>query len=326
MAHARGWGLAAIWLTLACGVFLCLGSKPIAPSDVITALSAFDDRSFDHIIVREMRLPRMYAALAVGAALSVARALMQGVTRNPLADPGLLALMSGASFGVVVGAGWLGVTSAVWVPALAALGALMAALMVLGIVALLPGGGSPSLLLLSGAAVSAVLGAAVSGLNLLNEESFASFRIWLSGAITNSAAQKLPWTLPWLAVGLAIALASARQVTALSMGAEAATGLGVNVRRLSLQLLLSVVVLTASAVALVGPLGFVGLVVPHATRLIVGSDYRRIIPFSALFGASFMLLVDVAARMVIAPAELATGIVTSLIGAPLFLVLVRRFL
>lgn len=319
-------GLAALWLMLACGVFLCLGSKPIAVSDVIAALSAFDDRSFDHIIVREMRLPRMYAALAVGAALSVAGALMQGVTRNPLADPGLLALMSGASFGVVVGAGWLGVTSAIWVPALAALGALMAALMVLGIVALLPGGGSPSLLLLAGAAVSAVLGAAVSGLNLLNEESFASFRIWLSGAVTNSAAQKLPWTLPWLAVGLAIALASARQVTALSMGAEAATGLGVNVRRLSLQLLLSVVVLTASAVALVGPLGFVGLVVPHATRLIVGSDYRRIIPFSALFGASFMLLVDVAARMVIAPAELATGIVTSLIGAPLFLVLVRRFL
>lgn len=318
--------VAAALLFSAVLIHLGIGSKAIAIPDVLSALTAFDPDNFDHIVVRQMRTPRMFAAIAVGAALSVAGALMQGVTRNPLADPGLLALMNGASFGVVVGAGWFGISSDAWIPAMAALGALLAASLVFAITLAAPNRGEPAVLLLAGAAVSALLGAMVSVTNLLNEESFSIFRIWLSGAITNTAAQKLPIALPWLGVGLLIALLSARQVTALSMGQEAATGLGVNTRALSAKLLLSVVILTASAVSIAGPLGFVGLVVPHAVRLIVGSDYRRIIPFSAVFGAVFLLVVDCVARTILAPTEIATGVVTSMLGAPLFLWLVRRVL
>jgi len=318
--------LAAALLFGAILIHLGIGSKAISVPDVLSAFLAHDPDNFDHIVVRQMRTPRMFAAIAVGAALSVAGALMQGVTRNPLADPGLLALMNGASFGVVVGAGWFGIANDAWIPALAAVGALLAACLVFAITLAVPSRGGPAVLLLAGAAVSALLGALVSVTNLLNEESFSIFRIWLSGAITNTAAQKLPIALPWLVVGLLIALLSARQVTVLSMGQEAATGLGVNTKTLSAKLLLSVVILTASAVSIAGPLGFVGLVVPHAVRLVVGSDYSRIIPFSAIFGAVFLLVVDCIARTILAPTEIATGVVTSLLGAPLFLLLVRRVL
>lgn len=318
--------MAAALLGSAILIHLGVGSKAISAHDVFTALIAFDPENFDHIIVRQMRTPRMFAAVAVGSALSVAGAIMQGVTRNPLADPGLLALMNGASFGVIVGSGWFGIANDTWIPALAALGALCAASLVFAITLLVPNRNSPAVLLLAGAAVSALLGALVSITNLLNEESFNIFRIWLSGAITNTAAQKLPVALPWLLGGLATALLLAKKVTVLSMGQDTATGLGVKTKTLSLQLLLCVVALTASAVSIAGPLGFVGLVVPHAVRLIVGSDYRLIVPFSAIFGAVFLLAVDCVARTIMAPAEIATGVVTSLLGAPLFLLLVRRVL
>ncbi|MCV6574756.1 MAG: iron ABC transporter permease [Cohaesibacter sp.] len=305
---------------------LGFGAKPVALSTILQAFHSFDLQNFDHVIIRQMRVPRMIAAICVGAALSVAGALMQGVTRNPLADPGLLALMSGAAFGVVVGSSFLGIEADIWMPALAAAGALAAACLVTIIALFAPSGRSPAVLLLSGAAVSAFLNAMTSGINLLNEESFSTFRVWLSGAITTDALHMLPYAAPWLIGGLLLALGSARQVTALSMGHEAATGLGVNATSLSIRLLLCTVVLTASAVAMVGPLGFVGLVVPHATRLLVGSDYRWIIPCSALVGALFLLMVDLAARMVLAPVEIATGVVTTFLGAPLFVLLVRRVL
>lgn len=326
MRTRAGIPLTVCLLILAVCLHLSFGAKPIAMGDIWQAMTGFDQKNFNHVVIMQMRFPRMLAAMSVGAALSVAGALMQGVTRNPLADPGLLALMSGASFGVIAGSAVLGIEADVWMPVLAAAGALMAALSVLAIAMFAPGGNSPAVLLLAGAAISAFLGALVAGINLLNEEGFVSFRVWLAGAITNDAVNLLPWCLPWLAGGLAVALIFAKQITALSLGRETAAGLGVDTARLSIVLLICVVALTASAVAMVGPLGFVGLVVPHVTRLLVGSDYRRIIPYSALLGAVFLLFVDLAARMLIAPAEIATGVVTSLLGAPLFIVLVRRVL
>lgn len=305
---------------------LGFGAKAISLSTTLQALISFDPGNFDHIIIQHMRLPRMVTALCVGAALSVAGALLQGVTRNPLADPGLLALMSGAAFGVVVGSSHFGIEADIWIPVLAVAGALAAAILVTTIVLFAPMGRSPTVLLLSGAAVAAFLSALVSGINMLNEESFATFRVWLSGAITSDAIHILPYAAPWMIVSLILALISAPQITALSMGQEAATGLGVNVVALSVRLLACTVVLTASAVAMVGPLGFVGLVVPHATRLLVGSDYRWIIPCSALLGGLFLLIVDLVARTVIAPVEVATGVITTLLGAPLFVMLVRKLL
>ena len=313
-------------LIMAIFLHLGFGARPISLLTTLNAFTSFDGQNFDHIVIRQMRVPRMITAIAVGAALSVAGALIQGVTRNPLADPGLLALMSGAAFGVIVGAGVFGIEADIWMPALAAAGALFAAILVSLIALFAPSGRSPAVLLLSGAAVSAFLAVVVSGINILNEESFSTFRVWLSGAITADAMRMLPYAAPWLLGGLVLAFVSARQVTALSMGHEAATGLGVNATALSIRLLICTVILTAAAVAMVGPLGFVGLVVPHATRLLVGSDYRWIIPCSALVGALFLLMVDLAARTVMAPTEVATGVVTTLLGAPLFVLLIRRVL
>lgn len=326
-SHPRR-AMALLLTLLVCAMLLDLafGAKMITPSEIGRALWQFDPTSFDQVIVRQMRLPRMVTAMCVGAALSVSGALMQGVTRNPLADPGLLGLMSGAAFGVVVGSGLLGVEADIWMPAFAAAGALAAALLVGAIALLAPFGHSPGILLLSGAAVSAFLAAIVSGINIFNEDSFAVFRVWLTGAITSDAAHLLPYCAPWLLAGLGVAVFSAPQVTALAMGEETATGLGVNTANLSRRLLFCTVALTAASVAMVGPLGFVGLVVPHTARLLIGADYRLIIPFSAVLGALFLLVVDLTARMILAPVEVATGVITTFLGAPVFLLLVRRVL
>jgi iron complex transport system permease protein len=314
---------AAGLLVLAVALHVAVGAKTIPPSAVLEALWSFDPASFDHAVIREMRLPRALIAAAVGASLAVAGALMQGVTRNPLAEPGLLGLMAGASLAVVVGIGVFGVAAPGWQPLLAAAGALGGALSVWVIAAAVPGGTSPLALVLAGAAVSALLGALVTLAHLLDPESFRDFRVWLNGTLAGRETGVFLWALPWMAGGFLLACALARQVTALAMGEEAAAGLGVDVGRLRLLALLATVTLTAAAVAVAGPLAFVGLVVPHAVRVFTGADYARIVPWSAFGGALFLLLVDTAARVVLAPLEISAGLVTALIGAPLFVWLVR---
>ncbi|MEL6577644.1 MAG: iron ABC transporter permease [Pseudomonadota bacterium] len=308
---------------LAFGWHVAVGAKTIPLGTVLTALIAPDPTLFDHVVIRDLRLPRAVFAVVVGASLSVAGALMQGVTRNPLADPGLLGLLAGASFAVVMAIGVFDLAAPEWLPLIAAAGALGAAGLVWSIAAAAPGGMTPLTLVLSGAAVTAFLAALIAVANLLDEDSFESLRVWLTGTLAGRSTEVMAWTLPWLAAGLLVALACARQVTVLAMGEEAATGLGVEVGRLKAMVLFAVVALTASAVAIAGPMGFVGLVVPHAVRLIVGHDYRLIVPFSALFGATFLLVADIAARMVLAPVEVSTGIVTALLGAPFFVWLIR---
>ena len=247
---------------------------------------------------------------------------MQGVTRNPLADPGLFGLLAGASFAVVFGT-FTGLTGPAFIPLLAALGALGAAAIVWAIASAVPGGATPMTLVLAGAAVTAFLAALTAIMLLLDENSFELLRVWLTGTLTGRPGDTGLWAGAWLALGLGLSLVSSRQVTALAMGDETATGLGVDVAKLRLAILLSVVALTAAAVALAGPMGFVGLVVPHIVRLIVGHDYRVIVPGAAVAGAIFMLLADIAARMLLAPVEISTGLITALLGAPFFIWLVR---
>lgn len=302
---------------------IAVGAKAIPLGTVVRALIDFDPGQFDQVVVRQLRLPRAVFAVTVGAALSVAGALMQGVSRNPLAEPGLLGLMAGASFAVVAGVGFFGIAAPGWTPLLAALGGLGGAVLVLAIAGRVPGGATPLSLVLSGAAVTAFLGALITLMQLLDEATFKSLRIWLTGTLAGRDTTVFLWALPWFALGFALALGLARQVTALAMGEETATGLGVDVGRLKILVLLCVVVLTAAAVAVAGPMGFVGLVIPHVARLIVGADYRLIVPFSAGIGAAYLLLVDIAARMVLAPVEISTGIVTAILGAPVFVWLVR---
>lgn len=320
---------AGLWLCLGCAVLLTIwhisvGAKPIAFSVVWTALTAPQDGVFDHIVVRELRLPRALFALAVGAGLSVAGALMQGVTRNPLAEPAILGLMAGASCAVVLGIGTFELAGTAFIPVFAALGALMGAGMVTAIAQSAPGGATPLALILAGAAVSGFLMALQSAAILLDPQSFANFRLWLSGSLSGRDMATFLWTLPWFAAGLITALLVARQVTALAMGDETAIGLGVNILRIKLIALAAVVSLTAAAVSVAGPMGFVGLVIPHVVRLFVGSDYRLIVPFAALLGASYLVVVDIAARLLLAPVELSTGIVTTILGAPVFIWLVGK--
>lgn len=302
---------------------IAVGAKAIPLLTVAQSFWAFDQTEFDHVVIRNLRLPRAIFAISVGASLSVAGALMQGVTRNPLAEPGLLGLLAGASFAVVAAIGFFGLAAPGWIPAVAALGALGGAVMVWTIAARVPGGATPLSLILSGAAVTAFLGALITLMQLMDEQTFESLRVWLTGTLAGRQMDVFLWCLPWFAAGLLISFAVARQVTALAMGEETAIGLGVDIARLKIIVLICVVVLTAASVAVAGPLGFVGLVIPHVARLLVGSDYRLVVPYSAGIGAAYLLLVDIAARLVLAPVEVSTGIVTALLGAPFFIWLVR---
>ena len=302
---------------------IAVGAKSLPLGSVFEALFARDASVFDHMIIWDLRLPRALIAMTVGAALSVAGALMQGVTRNPLADPGLLGLLAGASFAVVISTYLFGPAAMGWLPWIAALGALATALVVYLIAIWAPGGATPLTLTLSGAAISAFLGALISIAHLLNEDTFDTLRVWLSGSLAGRDLAMLGYTAPWIAIALLVGIALSRQVTALAMGDEVAKGLGIQTGPLKVQLLVVVVVLTACSVALAGPMGFVGLVIPHVARLFVGSDYRWIVPYSALIGAAYLLGVDILARIAIPPREISTGIITAMVGAPVFVQLVR---
>jgi iron complex transport system permease protein len=310
-------------LLLAFGWHVSVGAKPVPLRLVGEALLSYDSTIFDHVVIVELRLPRAVFALVTGASLAVAGALMQGVTRNPLAEPGILGLLIGASFAVVLVVGVLDLAPLALIPLVAAAGALATAATVWTIANAAPGGATPLTLVLSGAAITAFLGALVTVASLLDEQTFEELRVWLTGSLAGRQGAVMVWTLPWLVAGFLIAFGVARQVTALAMGEETAIGLGLRVGRLKLLVLASVIALTASAVAIAGPMGFVGLVVPHAVRLFAGQDYRYVIPWSALAGGAYLLVVDVIARTAFAPVEISTGLVTALVGAPVFVWLVR---
>lgn len=313
----------AVVIALFFALHISIGAKAIPLADVFSALIARDDTIFDHIVVWDLRMPRAVIAIVVGAALAVSGALMQGITRNPLADPGLLGLLAGASFAVVVAFGIWGSAIVPIMPLVAAGGALAAAGLVLWIATAAPGGARPLTLILAGAAISAFLGAVIAAVQLLDQENFDQLRVWLTGTISGHRMSYMGWCLPWLAVGFVAAFAVARQITSLAMGDDVAVGLGVNVVQVKIVSLIAVVTLTASAVTLSGPLGFIGLVIPHVVRLFVGTDYRFVVPYSALVGAAYLLFVDIIARVALAPVEISTGLVTSLLGAPFFVWLVR---
>ncbi|MBJ3785031.1 FecCD family ABC transporter permease [Devosia sediminis] len=323
----RAWsGLPALLAALV-GVFLlhiAVGAKPLPIGTVIEALTSFNPDVFDHVIVQNLRLPRAVLAVVVGASLSLAGALMQGVTRNPLADPGLLGLTTGAAFAVVLAHSTFGFTAMAATPWIAMAGALGAAVLVFFISRMVPGGATPLSMTLAGAAVSAFLGTVISLIHLLNQDTFENLRVWLTGALAGRDITLLWYIGPPMLLALIGGILLAPRVTVLAMGDEVAQGLGVKTGVLKAQLLAVVVVLTAGAVALAGPLGFIGLVIPHVVRLYVGSDYRWIVPYAALVGAIYLVSVDIVARVAIPPREISTGIITALVGAPLFVHLVRR--
>jgi len=299
------------------------GSKPIPLHEVLGAFFAFD-RSNDHLIVRSLRVPRTVVGLGAGAALGLAGAVMQGVTRNPLAGPGILGVNAGASLAVVIAIYAFGISDLsvyVW---FAFAGTLGASALVYGLGSLGREGATPVKLALAGAAVSALLGSLTSALLLLDVATLDQFRFWVVGSLAGRSGDIVRQVTPFLAAGTLLALGSARSLNTLSLGDDVARSLGSRVGLARAVAAASVVLLVGSAVAAAGPIGFVGLTVPHVARALCGPDYRWVLPYSALLAPILLLVADIVGRVVARPGEIEVGIVTAFVGAPFFIALVRR--
>jgi iron complex transport system permease protein len=276
-----------------------------------------------HAIV-EARLERTVLGLAVGAALGLAGALMQGLTRNPLADPGILGVNAGATFAMVVGMTALGLTALGQLLPMAFAGAAVAAAGVHAIASLGRDGATPMKLAITGAALTAGLSSWTTGLLLADRRTMESFRYWQVGTIGGRGLDVLVVGLPFLALGAVLALAGARLLDTLALGDDLARGLGRRTARDRLVLAVAIVLLAGTATALAGPIAFVGLVVPHVVRGLVGPGHRRVLPFSMLAGAALVVVADTIGRVVLPPSEVQVGIMAAAVGVPVLIALIRR--
>ncbi|KOS64245.1 iron ABC transporter permease [Lysinibacillus agricola] len=313
--------LALILLTVTVTLSLCVGAANTSIEDVYQAIVG-QSGGKHYSILREIRFPRIIAAIFVGSALAVAGAIMQGVTRNPLADPGLLGLTAGANAALALTMAFIPNISYYTLIFACFVGAGIGMIVVYGIGASTKNGFSPLKLVLAGAAVSALLQAIADGTGILFQIS-KDVSMWTSGGLIGTTWQAL-MIVPVILIGLVIAFAFSRQLTILSLNEEVAVGLGQNTAVIKGIMMFVVVVLAGSAVALVGNLAFVGLMVPHIVRAIVGTDYRFVLPMSAIIGGWFMVTADFAGRMINAPYETPVVAIISIIGLPFFLLLVRK--
>jgi iron complex transport system permease protein len=318
----RGLVVLGALLVLSGLLSLAIGSRTIPLGTVVDVLFG-PDGSDASTIIHELRIPRTVLALVVGVALGIAGALMQGHTRNPLADPGLLGVEAGAAFAVVIGIYAFHVTSLTGYAWFSLLGAGLAATAVFAIGST-RGGPNPVSLVLAGAAVSALLASLTQTVVLRDLDTLDAYRFWAVGSV-NGRGMDVVWeVLPFVVVGLLLAAVSASTLNLLQLGDDVATSLGLRPMRHKVIGVLGVMLLTGAATAACGPIAFVGLVVPHVARFFAGVDYRWVIPYSGLIGGLLIVLADVIGRLVVRPGELQVGIVMAIIGGPLFIVLVRR--
>lgn len=319
----------ALWLLATLAVLTVLmvlsvtvGSRDVGIDDILAALGGSTD-GFGPAAVAK-RIPRTLLAVAAGAALGISGAVMQGVTRNPLADPGILGINTGASLAVVVGIAQFGLTASssyIWV---AIAGAAATAVLVYVLGSLGQGGASPLKLALAGAATGAALTSFISAVVLPRSDIGDSVRSWQIGGVGGGTYASLQQVAPFLIAGFAVSMLCSRGLNTLALGDELAAGLGERVAITRALAALGAVVLCGAATAVTGPIAFVGLVVPHACRLLIGVDHRWLLPFSAVVGAALLTAADVLGRIVARPSELDVGIITALIGAPFFIAIVRR--
>lgn len=309
--------LLAVLILLSIGV----GARPIYLGTVFQSLVS-PDGSRDTIIVWQLRLPRTMLGLLVGIALGLGGAMMQALTRNPLAGPGLLGINAGAAFLVVIAISVFGITSFSGYVWFALLGCGLTAALVYS----LSGRSSSSVqqvrLVLAGAAISACLGALTGVITMFNAQTFDSYRFWVVGSLDNRTPEVAFQVMPIIAVGAVLALALGGRLNALALGDDIGRSLGVKLGQVRALSFISIALLCGGATAAAGPVGFVGLMVPHAVRLIVGPDWRWILPYSVIAGPIVVLASDIVGRVVARPGELEVGIVTAFIGAPVLLWLV----
>lgn len=302
---------------------ITLGAADISPQVVYQALFNYDSANFNHLIIQTVRLPRVLAGIIVGAALAVGGALMQGLTRNPLADGGLLGISSGAAFAVVLAVFLLGTPSLSTYAWFGFIGAAVTAVIVYALGSMGRGGATPLKLTLSGVIISAFIASFTTAILIRDQDTLDKIRFWTAGSLAGREMPLLLQTAPYMIVGLIAALFISRQITTISLGEDVAKGLGQNTLWIKIIAAVVVVLLEGGATALAGPIGFVGLVVPHIVRFLVGVDYRWIIPYSALLGGILMTIADVGARVIIRPQELPVGVVMAFVGAPFFIWLAR---
>lgn len=300
-----------------------MGAISISLPSVWQAFTSNTD-DLHQLIVRTVRLPRVLSGALIGMALAVAGALMQGLTRNPLASPGILGINAGAAFAVVMALVFLGQMPLMTYTLFAAVGAGFAALLVYTLASMGVGGATPMKLTLAGAIFTAFLSAITTAILIFDEETLDQVRFWTAGSLAGREMVMLINTAPFIVVGLLLSLLLGKHITALSLGEHTATGLGLNTKRIKQVVFFAVMLSAGAATALAGPVGFVGLIVPHISRFLVGTDYRRILPTSALLGALTVILADMVARVAIRPQELPVGVVMGMVGAPFFIYLARK--
>lgn len=310
-------------LAVACVLSVVIGAKTIPLQDVWAGLFAPTGTEND-LIIRELRVPRTIVGVLAGAALGLAGALMQGHTRNPIADPGILGITQGAALAVVLAVYTFGVTTLLGFIWFGFAGALLGALAVFAIGSLGRGGPTPVTLALAGTAISHLLQAITSALVISDQQTMDTYRFWKVGSIAITDTAVIPQVLPFLVVGVVLALANASSLNALSLGDDVARSLGHRVEWARRAGIAGIAVLVGGAVAICGPIGFVGLIVPHVARFFTGADYRWLLPFAGLLGASLVLLADVLGRIVARPSEVQVGVMLAMVGAPFFIALVRR--
>lgn len=311
-----------VLVLLAVGASLLLGSRSIDVAAVLDAVFSRGTKGVEQMVVLDLRVPRTVIGLVAGAALGLAGALMQGLTRNPLADPGLLGVNAGASLAVVTAIAFFGVTAPSGYIWFAFGGAALAATLVYA-VASGRTGPSPLSLTLAGAATTAVLTSFITLILLRDLDTLAQYRFWSVGSLVGRDVSTVATLAPFLVVGAATALLLGRSLNSLALGDDVARGLGQRVGLTRIVAGVAIIFLCGSATSLAGPLVFVGLVVPHIVRRFVGADYRWILLWSMPLGAALLVIADTIGRLISPPSEIEAGIVVALIGAPVLIALVR---
>lgn len=298
------------------------GAAEIGTGDVISSFTDYDG-STDDLIIRTLRVPRAIIAALVGASLGVAGAIMQGMTRNPLAEPGVLGINAGAALAVVASVFLLEASSLSTYALFAFVGGGITMTVVYSLGSMGRAGMTPIKLVVAGAALNALLVSLTTAILILSQRTLDEIRFWLAGSVAGRDLNLLLQVLPYIAVGLLLALALSRQLTALTLGEDVATGLGQKTAWTKFGAAVAVILLAGSSVAIAGPILFVGLIIPHVVRFFVGVDYRWILPYAVVFGAILLVSADIAARVVLRPQELPVGVMTALVGGPFFIYLAR---
>lgn len=318
----RWLAIGAVALVAAITVSLCVGGRPSSLPEVWHALVTPTGTDMD-VTIRGLRWPRTVTGIVVGACLGVSGVLIQGHTRNPIADPGLLGINQGAALAIVLATALAGGLAPFTQAALAFAGALAAAIVVFLVGSASQHGATPITLVLAGAAVSALCTGLVSAVVLLNDQALDTLRFWQVGsiAVRNGSLGTLA---PFLILGLMLVTLNVRALNALSLGEDTARSLGVSLRTSRILGIAAVALLSGAAVTLAGPIAFAGLLVPHVARAAVGTDYRWLVPLGALVGSAALLLADTAGRIIARPGELSVGVVLAAFGAPFFVHLARR--